>query len=54
MIFFSFGLAVMVYVRGAKSDYDGWSALGNKGWSFAEVLPFIKKVNSRCHDATDS
>jgi choline dehydrogenase-like flavoprotein len=35
----------MVYVRGAKSDYDGWAGLGNNGWSFNDLLPLIKRVN---------
>jgi choline dehydrogenase len=33
----------MAYVRGNKADYDKWSALGNKGWSYDEVLPYFKK-----------
>lgn len=33
----------MAYVRGNKADYDEWAALGNKGWSFEEVLPYFKK-----------
>ncbi|MCL4168598.1 UNVERIFIED_CONTAM: hypothetical protein GTU68_040120, partial [Idotea baltica] len=33
----------MVYVRGNKSDYDHWAALGNEGWSYEEVLPYFKK-----------
>ncbi|XP_045455217.1 glucose dehydrogenase [FAD, quinone]-like [Melitaea cinxia] len=33
----------MVYIRGNKVDYDGWAALGNKGWSYNDVLPFFKK-----------
>ncbi|KAI9571645.1 GMC oxidoreductase-domain-containing protein [Boletus coccyginus] len=36
----------MTYVRGAASDYDDWDALGNKGWSFNEVLPLIKKLET--------
>ncbi|KAI9460309.1 GMC oxidoreductase-domain-containing protein [Boletus coccyginus] len=36
----------MFYVRGATSDYDDWDALGNKGWSFNEVLPLIKKLET--------
>lgn len=34
----------MVFDRGSKSDYDGWEALGNKGWSFSGLLPYLKKV----------
>ena len=26
-------------LRGAPADYDEWAALGNEGWSFADVLP---------------
>jgi choline dehydrogenase len=33
----------LLYVRGQPEDYDHWAALGNKGWSFADVLPYFKK-----------
>jgi choline dehydrogenase-like flavoprotein len=33
----------MVYIRGHSSDYDHWAALGNAGWSFADVLPCFKR-----------
>ncbi len=32
-----------VYIRGHRSDYDGWAALGNNGWSFDDVLPAYKR-----------
>jgi choline dehydrogenase-like flavoprotein len=43
----------MVYARGHTSDYDGWAAQGNPGWSFAEVLPYFKRAehNERGADA---
>ena len=34
----------MLYVRGQPLDYDVWSQLGNRGWSFADVLPYFKKA----------
>ena len=34
----------MVYMRGQKVDYDHWAALGNRGWSWNEVLPYFKKA----------
>ncbi len=34
----------MVYARGHAQDYDGWAALGNPGWSYAEVLPYFKRA----------
>jgi choline dehydrogenase len=33
----------MMYVRGQSQDYDGWEALGCKGWSWQDVLPYFKK-----------
>jgi choline dehydrogenase len=33
----------MVYIRGARRDYDGWAAAGCTGWSWDEVLPFFKR-----------
>jgi choline dehydrogenase len=39
----------MVYVRGQVEDFDHWAQLGNRGWSFEDVLPYFKKSedNSR-------
>lgn len=36
----------MVYVRGHRWDYDNWAAQGNRGWSWAEVLPYF--MRSEC------
>ncbi|MFM2371568.1 MAG: hypothetical protein RIS85_1290 [Pseudomonadota bacterium] len=34
----------MVYDRGFHSDYDRWAQAGNRGWSFADVLPYFRKL----------
>lgn len=39
----SSAINAMVYIRGHKADYDEWAALGNAGWSYADVLPYFKK-----------
>jgi choline dehydrogenase len=33
-------------VRGAASDFDGWAAAGNPGWSFADVLPAFMRLET--------
>lgn len=33
----------MAYVRGNKEDFNEWSALGNTGWSYEEILPYFIK-----------
>ncbi len=37
----------MIYVRGQALDYDVWAQLGNRGWSYDEVLPYFKKSEHR-------
>ena len=39
----SSAINAMVYIRGHRSDYDGWAALGNTGWSYDEVLPYFRR-----------
>jgi choline dehydrogenase len=36
----------MVFVRGQAQDFDTWAQMGNRGWSYAEVLPFFKRMES--------
>ena len=36
----------MVYVRGHALDYDHWAESGARGWSFAEVLPYFRRMES--------
>lgn len=36
----------MTYDRGMHSDYDRWAQAGNPGWSFAEVLPYFRKLEN--------
>ena len=36
----------MIYIRGHPNDYDHWGQLGNTGWSYDDVLPYLKKSES--------
>ncbi len=49
----SSSINAMIYARGHPSDYDGWAAQGNPGWSYADVLPYFKRAehNERGADA---
>ena len=54
----SSAINAMLYVRGQKADYDTWAQRGNRGWSYADVLPYFKRAED-CrldapHDATDT
>jgi choline dehydrogenase len=43
-----------VYSRGQPLDFDGWSALGNAGWSYAEVLPYFRRSEGFVGEADDA
>ena len=49
----SSSLNAMMYVRGSAYDYDRWAALGNEGWSYAEVLPYFKKSEHQERGASE-
>ncbi len=36
----------MAFVRGQAQDFDTWAQMGNHGWSYADVLPFFKRMES--------
>ena len=36
----------MAFVRGQAQDFDTWAQMGNHGWSYDEVLPFFKRMES--------
>ena len=43
----------MIYMRGQKTDYDHWASLGNRGWSWDDVLPVFKRSEDYQHGADD-
>ncbi|HEY2540099.1 MAG TPA: GMC family oxidoreductase N-terminal domain-containing protein [Stellaceae bacterium] len=44
----------MVFVRGQAQDFDTWAQMGNRGWSYAEVLPFFKRMESYAGEGDDA
>jgi choline dehydrogenase len=36
----------MIYMRGHSSDYDGWRQMGAAGWSYSDVLPYFRRMES--------
>ena len=42
----SSSINVMAFTRGDPGDYDRWAQKGALGWSFADVLPYFKRVES--------
>jgi 4-pyridoxate dehydrogenase len=42
----SSSINVMAFTRGDAGDYDRWAQKGAHGWSFAETLPYFKRLES--------
>ncbi len=40
----------MIWVRGAKADYDGWAYQGADGWAWDDVRPVYERMEHRTAD----
>ena len=36
-----------IYNRGQHQDFDTWAQMGNRGWSYQDVLPYFKRMEKR-------
>jgi choline dehydrogenase len=36
-----------IYNRGQRQDFDIWAQIGNRGWSYSDVLPYFKRLERR-------
>ena len=36
-----------IYNRGQRQDFDTWAQFGNRGWGYADVLPYFKRLERR-------
>jgi choline dehydrogenase len=43
-----------IYNRGQSQDFDTWAQMGNRGWSFADVLPYFKRMEKRIGPGEDA
>ena len=43
----------MMWMRGARADWDGLAARGNRGWSWAEVLPAYRAMENHSLGASE-
>ena len=39
-----------IYNRGQPMDFDTWAQLGNRGWGYADVLPYFRRMERRIGD----
>jgi choline dehydrogenase-like flavoprotein len=42
----SSSINVMAFTRGDPGDYDRWAQKGATGWSYADVLPYFKRIET--------
>jgi choline dehydrogenase len=42
-----------VYNRGPHNDFNTWSQMGNRGWGYADVLPYFRRSENRIGDGND-
>ncbi|MEP7275415.1 MAG: GMC family oxidoreductase N-terminal domain-containing protein [Betaproteobacteria bacterium] len=36
----------LIYIRGQHEDFDGWARMGATGWTYRDVLPHFKRLES--------
>jgi len=43
-----------IYNRGQSQDFDTWAQLGNRGWSYSDVLPYFRRMERRIGEGDDT
>jgi choline dehydrogenase len=42
----------LIFVRGARGDFDDWARAGNPGWGYDEVLPYFRRLETHANGAS--
>jgi len=42
-----------IYTRGHENDYNDWAQRGNRGWGYADVLPYFRRSETRIGEGDD-
>ncbi|MBI5265448.1 MAG: GMC family oxidoreductase N-terminal domain-containing protein [Bradyrhizobium sp.] len=43
-----------IYNRGQRQDFDTWAQMGNRGWSYSDVLPYFRRLEKRIGEGEDT
>ena len=43
-----------IYNRGQRLDFDSWAQRGNRGWGYADVLPYFRRCETRIGEGDDT
>ena len=43
-----------IYNRGQRMDFDTWAQFGNRGWGYADVLPYFRRCERRVGPGDDT
>ncbi|CDX61126.1 Alcohol dehydrogenase (acceptor) [Mesorhizobium plurifarium] len=49
----SSSINAMVFIRGAREDFDAWAAAGNPGWAYDDLLPSFKAMEDNAAGADE-
>ncbi|MBT6272670.1 MAG: choline dehydrogenase, partial [Chromatiales bacterium] len=44
----------MAYNRGQRLDFDSWAQRGNRGWGYADVLPYFRRSERKLGEGDDA
>jgi choline dehydrogenase len=53
MLGWSSSMNAMIYIRGHRTDFDGWRDAAGDGWDFPGVLPYFKKAEHQERGASE-